>query len=168
MLVVHGTGSWNNALESVSAAINEEERCIDIVNSGYYVRGMLTISVAAEAVRRASSHVDDGVSAVIGTDDSGTILYWSEAGETLYGWRSAEALGRNVLDVTPALQSVARAERIMGELLAGNPWSGVFMVRHRDGTPIIVDVTDTPVTHLGVVVGIVGVSNRTEPTRTKP
>jgi len=91
---------------------------------------------------------------------SATILYWDAFAESLYGWRSEEVIDRNIVDVTPGQMSAAEAASIMREVLAGRPWSGTFLVRHRDGTPIVVHVTDVPVLVDGTVVGIVGVSRR--------
>lgn len=116
------------------------------------------LATLAEAVVRAARKIDSGDSAVIATDNTGTILYWNAPAESLLGWRSEEVVDRNVVDVTRGQQSAAEAERIMHELLAGKPWSGTFLVRHRDGTPIVVQVTDVPVHVDGTVVGIVGVS----------
>jgi PAS domain S-box-containing protein len=120
------------------------------------------LATVAEAVVRAARNMDSGDSAVIATDSAGTILYWNPPAESLLGWRSEEAVDRNVVDVTRGRQSAAEAERILQELLNGNPWSGTFLVRHRDGTPIVVHVTDVPVLVGGTVVGIVGISKRTD------
>ena len=119
---------------------------------------MHTTTEAGEIVRRAALALS-GTDAVIATDDAGTILYWNGHAEALYGWKAEEALGRSVLDVTPASMSQAEAQRIMQTVLRGETWSGQFLVRHRDGSPIRVNVTDWPVTHDGRVVGIVGISS---------
>ena len=116
-------------------------------------------SAAHEAVRQQARRKGD-VKAVIGTDETGTVLYWGPGAEALYGWTEAEALGRNIVDVTPAMLSRRSAELIMHELLAGKSWSGDFTVHHRDGSAITVRVEDEPVMLDGVVVGIVGVSSR--------
>jgi PAS domain S-box-containing protein len=116
------------------------------------------LATATEAVVRAAKEMESGDAAVIATDNTGTILYWNSSAESLFGWRSEEAVDRNIVDVTPGQQSAAEAEHIMHELLAGKPWSGIFLVRHRDGTPILVHVEDVPVLVDGTVVGIVGVS----------
>ena len=118
------------------------------------------LATIAEAVVRAAREMDSTDSAVIATDNTGTILYWDAFAEALYGWRSEEAIDRNIVDVTPGQMSAAEAASIMREVLAGRPWSGTFLVRHRDGTPIVVHVTDVPVLVDGTVVGIVGVSRR--------
>lgn len=117
-------------------------------------------TAALEAVVVAAEGLDTGIDAVIATDSDGTILYWSAGAESLFGWSAAEALDRHVIDVTRGSQTPAEAEQIMRELIAGRSWSGSFVVRHKDGTPIAVHVTDVPVVTEGVVVGIVGVSRR--------
>ncbi|MBV9109377.1 MAG: PAS domain S-box protein, partial [Gemmatimonadetes bacterium] len=97
--------------------------------------------------------------AVIVTDPDGTIRSWNRCAEQLYGWRSVEVMGRNILDVTPASTSREQAAEIMDRLQAGESWSGEFSVRRRDGTSFIVHVTDTPVFDAaGKLSGLVGVS----------
>jgi len=112
---------------------------------------LATIVAAAEA-----RNVQDA--AVIATDSSGTIVYWNASAESLYGWRADEAIGRNVVDVTPTRSSSDEADRIMEELRRGREWHGRFIVRHRDGTPLVAQVTDVPVREAGSVIGIIGIS----------
>lgn len=113
---------------------------------------------AAVAARFAASPVQALDVAVIATAADGTIAYWNPAAEALYGWRSAEAVGRNIVQVTPALQSRETAQEIMLTLQAGRPWAGEFLVRRRDGAPFAAFVADTPVTlspdRAGVIVGL--------------
>ena len=116
------------------------------------------LSGAVETIVFAAQAAEDGRSCVIATDTSGTILYWNEHAARTFGWKEEEALSRNIVDVTPTMHSTTEAERIMHELNLGRSWSGRFLVRHRDGTPIVINVTDVPVMHDDVVVGIVGVS----------
>lgn len=113
--------------------------------------------IIAEARRR-----DHGDVAVIATDARGVILYWSAAAESLYGWRADDALGRDILAVTPTRGSSEEAATIMEELRHGRLWTGMFILQQRDGTPIMVHVTDVPIRDEGEVVGIVGVSRAAE------
>ncbi|HSU16259.1 MAG TPA: PAS domain S-box protein [Longimicrobium sp.] len=97
--------------------------------------------------------------AVIVTDPDGTIRSWNRYAETLYGWRAAEVMGRNILDVTPTSASREEGAEIMARLRAGETWSGDYAVRRRDGVTFAVHVTDTPVFDAaGELSGIVGVS----------
>ena len=105
--------------------------------------------------------------AVIATDAAGTIVYWNEGAAFLYGWEPEEALGKNVLDVTPTRNSGDSAAQIMEELRLGQPWTGEFIVRRRDGTPMVAQVDNFLVREKEVVIGVVGVS-RPSPTRKTP
>jgi PAS domain S-box-containing protein len=125
---------------------------------GPYAPG--TRGAANEAAIRLQAHLLDAVGqAVIATDLEGRITYWNRCAEKMYGWLAAEALGRNVLEVTPAEGSRVRAEEVMATLRRGEAWSGEFLVRRRDGTSFSVRVTDTPVfDDNGALRGVVGVS----------
>jgi PAS domain S-box-containing protein len=98
--------------------------------------------------------------AVIATDLQGAILYWNDAAERTYGWKSSEVIGKNVLDVTPDYDSKIHASEIMEVLKKGNSWSGEFLVRHRDGHRFPVKVTSTSILNdQGDLTGIIGVSS---------
>jgi PAS domain S-box-containing protein len=112
------------------------------------------------ALIRSAAKDADQTQAVIATDVEGQIVFWNERAEQLYGYRAADALGRNVIDVTPSILSRDEAAEIMECLRRGEVWRGGFIVRHRDGTPMMVHVEDTPVLRDGVVVGVVGTSRR--------
>lgn len=106
------------------------------------------------------AHMLDAVEqAVIATDLNGTIIYWNSFAEKLYGWSAAEALGANILDLTPAEGARDRAAEILSRLQKGQSWSGEFLVRRRDGSELPVLLTDSPIlSDSGELIGIVGVS----------
>src|SRR3954466_4607946 len=89
------------------------------------------------AVVETARSRDTSGAAVIATDAAGTIVYWNEGAAFLYGWEPEEALGRNVIDVTPTRNSTDDAMQIMEELRLGQEWTGEFIVKRRDGTPIM-------------------------------
>jgi PAS domain S-box-containing protein len=111
-----------------------------------------------EAVIEAARSRDQGHEAVIATDSGGKILYWNGQASALYGWPADEVLGRNVLDVTPTRGSGDAATQIMEDMRRGEEWSGEFIVKQRDGTPMIVHVQNFAVRSRGIVIGVVGVS----------
>lgn len=93
--------------------------------------------------------VDRGDRAFIATDTDGTVVYWGKVAEAVYGWSAEEAIGRNILDLTPTEMSRRQA------------WSGEFLVHARDGNRFPVQVTDTPVLdEEGRFLGVVGESYR--------
>ena len=114
----------------------------------------------AEDSMRFQAHLLDTVEqAVIATDTEGKITYWNRYAERLYGWSAAEAVGRNILEVTPAETSSAQATEIRTRLPSGETWSGEFDVRRRDGSAFPAQVSDTPIQdEQGRLVGVVGVS----------
>jgi PAS domain S-box-containing protein len=108
--------------------------------------------------------------AVIVTSLDGVIVFWSRAAERLYGWSTAETLGRNIVDVTPSNVSREQAQQLMDALAAGDTFSGDFAVRHKDGSTFLVNVHDAPWRDDdGKLIGVIGISralaNEDEATR---
>src|SRR6476469_5066847 len=80
--------------------------------------------------------------AVIATDPAGEVVYWNPAAERLYGWSSAEAMGRQINDLTvPEISKESGAE-IMQALRDGVPWTGGFPVHGKTGRVFPALVTD--------------------------
>ncbi|HEU4596866.1 MAG TPA: CHASE domain-containing protein [Pyrinomonadaceae bacterium] len=112
-----------------------------------------------EAISFQARLLDTVEQAVIATDLEGRIIYWNDYAGKLYGWAAAEAVGRPIVEVTPADTSREQAAEIMESLLDGKAWSGEMTLRRRDGTTFPALVTDTPIhDDKGKLVGTVGVS----------
>jgi PAS domain S-box-containing protein len=112
------------------------------------------------AIRKVAEEADQR-RAVIATDSAGRVVFWNAEAERLYGWASAEAMGRDIIELTPTNMSKNEGDEIMERLRSGRSWSGAFMVRNRAGHPMVVHVEDIPVMQDGDVVGVVGVSRPT-------
>ena len=99
--------------------------------------------------------------AVIATDLSYGILFWNKAAERIYGWKSREVLGRNIMDVAPAEQSRGQAKEIWAALHeAGRSWHGELLLRHRDGHSFPALVTESSfLDDSGQLAGFIGVSS---------
>lgn len=111
------------------------------------------------SIHEMAEPLDIAGQSVIATTPDGTIVYWSKGATELYGWSRSEAIGRNIVDVTPTAQTRDQAASIMTLLKAGEIWNGQFKVRRRDGTEFIADVRDVPVFDaVGRLIGIVGIS----------
>jgi PAS domain S-box-containing protein len=112
------------------------------------------------SIRKLAEPFDIAGQSVIATTPDGIIVYWSRGAAEMYGWTAAEAVGRNVVDVTPSPEMREQAVDIMAHLVAGHVWSGRFQVRHRDGTSFDVHVRNVPISDgSGDLIGIVGLSN---------
>ena len=115
---------------------------------------------AEEQIRFQARLLNAVEQAIMTTDLNGTITYWNRFAETLYGWQSAEAIGRNILEVTPAKVSKPLAAEILSCLQRGESWYGEFLVQRRDGTTFPAMVSDAPILDRdGVLIGIVGVTS---------
>ena len=100
--------------------------------------------------------------AIIATDASGSIIYWGDGAEQMYGWTRAEVLGKAIVEITPSDFSRDLAESVLATLMEGHPWSGEFQVRGKNGQRFEARVTDIPVHDKeGRLIGIVGISRKT-------
>ena len=116
-----------------------------------------------DAIKSHALLFDTPTQAVIATTATGLIAYWNDTARELYGWPAEEVLGKNVVEVTPAVPARDDAVAIMERLRAGLSWSGEFQVVHRDGSELKMFVQDFPVRNAqGELIGIIGVSKPAE------
>ena len=108
-----------------------------------------------EADRRDLAAIVEGSrDAIWSWAPDGTILRWNAAAHRLLGYSADEIVGRTLLDLVPH-DHKARALDVMRILQEGN-WYGQYeTVRlHKDGTPVEVELTISPIfDEAGVVVG---------------
>lgn len=97
--------------------------------------------------------------AVVVTDAVGVIGYCNSAAERLYGYRREDLLGAPVEEMLVPAEEQGHGERIMEQVVAGDPWSGVFPVACGDGRTRLVRIVDAPVLLGDTVVGVVGVAD---------
>lgn len=98
--------------------------------------------------------------AAIATDMNGFISYWNKAAENIYGWTMEEAIGKNIINLTPSHATREQALEIMDDLKNGRKWSGEFRVQRKDGTDFPVLVTNSPIyDENNKLSGIIGISS---------
>ena len=129
--------------------------------------GVVAINEDVTALRRTEQSLrfharllDAVGQAVIATSTDGIVIYWNQAAEALYGWSSAEAVGRGVMDLLVQDATAPEAEVVLERVRRGETWTGEFLIRHRSGHLLPVLVTDAPIfdSH-GNLTGIIGVSS---------
>jgi two-component system cell cycle sensor histidine kinase/response regulator CckA len=109
-----------------------------------------------DEIRFRSELLDAVGQAVIATDVAGRIVYWNRAAETLYGWTAAEMIGQSSRVLVPP-DMADYADVILARILAGEDWSGEFLVRRKDGSTFTAYVTDAVLRdRAGTIIGIVG------------
>ena len=92
-----------------------------------------------ERFRNLMDHVPGIAIQGYGTD--GTVFYWNRVSERIYGWRSEEAIGRNLAEliVPPGLKplfeeclAIAAQVKESGEFMP----AGELLLLHKDGSPV--------------------------------
>ena len=127
------------------------------INEGNKAVGAL--DCPEDAIRFQALLLDMVEQAIIATDLEGKIIYWNRFAEKLYGWQTSEALGHNVMEITPPDATKERAADILTHLAEGKSWSGEFLVRRRDGSTFWALITDSPIHDArGNLIGVVGIS----------
>jgi PAS domain S-box-containing protein len=100
-----------------------------------------------------------GGAAVIATDLDGVITHWSAGAERLYGWSSAEAVGRSVLELLYGARDRASAEENLARIRRSGSWEGEYDLRRKDGASVLAYVRGTLIKDdAGRSVGMLGLS----------
>jgi PAS domain S-box-containing protein len=97
--------------------------------------------------------------AVIATDPLGTVVFWNRFASDLYQYSQLEAMGQNIMGLTPSEMTQDQGMEIFSKLAQGEHWKGFFGVQRKDKSRFMAHVTDTPVLDQeGQLKFIVGVS----------
>lgn len=110
-------------------------------------------AVAAHAILMAMPR------AVVVTGPDGVIELWNSEAERLFGWRSDEVIGRQIVDVLTPPAEVQASRARLAAVNAGAVTEGDRTVLRRDGQPILISSSARAVyDDTGRVAAIVGVS----------
>lgn len=149
-------GSLLDISLTISPIRNEEGK---VIGASKIARDISERKQREEEIRFQSRLLDAVEQAVIATDLEGTVVYWNSFAQSLYGWSAAEAIGSNILELTPAEEARDHAVELLSRFQQGKSWSGEFVVRKKDGSVFPAMVTDSPIFNKqGTLVGVVGVS----------
>ena len=102
---------------------------------------------AGEEARDSSLLVIPIATALIGGD--GRILHWNDDSEALLGYTTEEAVGSFAADLLVTDEQRSQVLDLFAGILGGEPWSGVFPVRHRDGHSVNLEFRTHPITGPG-------------------
>jgi diguanylate cyclase (GGDEF)-like protein/PAS domain S-box-containing protein len=118
------------------------------------VTGITTLTVAAtvreardarEAAVQSAALVESSAEAIIGHTLDGTIESWNHAAERLYGYSASEMVGRHVSTLSGS-QRASETESVLDQLARGETVEGLETVhRRRDGEPVTVSLTLSPI-----------------------
>ena len=98
--------------------------------------------------------VESSDDAIVGEDLGGVIVTWNRGAELLYGYTSAEAVGRPAVMLIPP-DRWAEEESVFGRVRAGEHVRSTESMRLRkDGRPVAVSLSVSPVVRGGALVGV--------------
>jgi PAS domain S-box-containing protein len=130
----------------------------------------ITARKQSEETLRFQARLLDAVGeAVVSTDIEQRITYWNRAASALFGWSSAEVLGRDLQEVTGLQQPPQGVTDFMDEFRRSGSKTYELQLRRRDGTPLPLLTTNAPVfDDQGRLTAIIGVgADLTERKRTE-
>ncbi len=93
---------------------------------------------AEESLRKQAQLIDLAPAATIVRTIDGTIRFWSEGAERLYGWTRGEVIGKSTHDLLQT-EFPEALENIVEELRQRGKWSGELKHRTKDGSTVIVE-----------------------------
>ncbi|MEO5899907.1 MAG: PAS domain S-box protein, partial [Ilumatobacteraceae bacterium] len=83
--------------------------------------------------------------AIVAVDLHRTIVYWNRAAEEMYGWSADEAVGRSSTELLPRKETAEQNRAMVAAMRNAQSWSSDYVIERRDGTPVSVYVTNTPI-----------------------
>src|SRR5260370_3770894 len=118
------------------------------------IRDMTERKRSEELVSHLAAIVETSDDAIVGKSLDGTILSWNSGAERLYGYTAEEVFGRPLALLVPPDRTDEFA-RIMKGLRRGQRFARLETTRlHKDGHPIEISVTISPVKgSAGTVIG---------------
>jgi PAS domain S-box-containing protein len=118
---------------AVTPVFDVDGRCTHLLGMA---NDMTARRQAEERIRSQAALLDRATDAIMVRSIEGVISYWNKGAERLYGYSSAEAIGRNAADFMyrePAAMLAAKSE-----LTLRGEWAGELQQRTRDGRDIVV------------------------------
>ncbi len=105
------------------------------------------------ALARLASIVESSEDAIIGKDLSGTIVSWNRGAIAVYGYAPQEAIGQSINMLVP-LDRADEEQAVLAKIRTGERLQHFETIRVRkNGTPIHVSLTISPVWEDGTIVG---------------
>ncbi|HEX2785484.1 MAG TPA: EAL domain-containing protein, partial [Ilumatobacteraceae bacterium] len=126
--------------------------------------GIIAVDVTArtradEAMRFQSDLLAAAGQAIVAVDMDRIVIYWNRAAEEMYGWSTAEAVGRPSVEVIRRIEAPDRAATMRDVMRRHQKWSGDYEVTLPDNSHITVFVTNMPVyDDDGELVAVIGSS----------
>ena len=97
------------------------------------------------ALERLSRAIHQAGESVQISDADGTVLYVNPAFERITGYTAEEVLGQSITGFAGSIADEALAREISQTVRAGKVWAGRAVMRRKDGRPLYVSLTVSPI-----------------------
>jgi len=147
----HADGRWR-WVEGIASDLTADPGVGGIVIN---LRDVTDRHVVEEHNRFLATIAEQVPLAIYLVDSTGTLTYWNERAEELFGWTAEEVLGRRAFEILSTMHQQAAADHFGDLLRAGGAIEGDFDLPHRDGASVPVFVRAVPVHDAaGEIVGV--------------
>lgn len=117
-----------------------KDNCDRILGVNVVVQEITERKQAEQKIREQAALLNVATDAIFVRDLDSRILFWNTSAERLYGWNSAEVLGRNVNELLCSVgNSLVQLEDIQKTLLTAGEWQGELHQVTRYGKNITVE-----------------------------
>ena len=125
---------------SIFVELHRKTRQLELLNNDLELRvteRTEELKQREEQFRTRADLLDLATEAIMVRDLNGAIQFWSTGAESLYGWRRAEVIGRDMHNLLRTVFPVPR-EEIETALRENRSWQGNLFQKTRDGSEIVV------------------------------
>lgn len=114
---------------------------------------------ASDELEFQSNLLNNIQQSVIVTNTQGTIIYWNNFAEHLYGWQQNEVIGKSAAEVLAIDIPFEKATKLMTQLSAGESWRGEFLAKHKINEAFKVQMQNSPLLDANnKLIGVIGIS----------
>jgi PAS domain S-box-containing protein len=132
--IVHADGTLRWTEHTCRRVFDENRRFLGIRATN---RDMTKQKEAEEAVQKQAALIDLSPDGIIVRKMDGTITFWSQGAESLYGWTRQEAVGRCSHDLLKA-KFPESFEKITDQIQETGNWSGELVHVRKNGSQVAV------------------------------
>src|SRR5579863_10215886 len=93
---------------------------------------------AGDLERELFDHLPD---ALIATNAEGTVLYWNQGAEAIFGYRRDEASGRSVNELIVPTEQIEEEDELLREAVGSGNATRETLRRRKDGSLVYVDIS---------------------------
>ncbi len=135
-------GTTFPVLMNVSPVLNEDGEIVQII--GAYT-DISELKETEEEIRLYKHLADATGQALVADDFDRRITYFNRAAEAMFGWTADEVLGHDFAEIAVHEDVLHEVPSVSQHVRQGATWSGEFVLKHRNGDPIPVLMSVSPV-----------------------